>query len=50
MLGEMVDAATALRWGLIERMVAPGALDREVETIVGSLLAAGPQAVRIQRS
>jgi enoyl-CoA hydratase/carnithine racemase len=49
MLGEMIDAATALRWGLIERMVAPVALDREIATIAGSLLAAGPQAVRIQK-
>jgi enoyl-CoA hydratase/carnithine racemase len=49
MLGEMIDAETALRWGLIERMVAPPALDREVETIINSLLAAGPHAVRIQK-
>ena len=49
MLGAMVDAETALRWGLIERMVVPAALDREVEAIVNSLLAAGPRAVRIQK-
>lgn len=49
MLGEIIDAVTALRWGLIERMVAPQALDREVEAIIVSLLAAGPRAVRIQK-
>ncbi len=50
MLGEVIDAETALRWGLIERMVAPEALDAEVEKVVVSLLAAGPQAVRRQKS
>lgn len=50
LLGETIDAETALRWGLIERMAAPGALDREVETIVTALLAAGPQAVRRQKA
>jgi enoyl-CoA hydratase/carnithine racemase len=50
MLGETVDADTALRWGLVERVVAPDSLDREVESIVSSLLAAGPRAVRIQKA
>jgi enoyl-CoA hydratase len=50
MLGEMIDAKTALRWGLVERVVAPEALDREIETIVAALLAAGPQAVRRQKA
>jgi enoyl-CoA hydratase/carnithine racemase len=50
MLGEIIDAETALRWGLIERMVAPEALDGEVDKIVASLLAAGPQAVRRQKA
>jgi enoyl-CoA hydratase/carnithine racemase len=50
LLGEIIDAATALRWGLIERMVAPEALDTEVEKVVGSLLAAGAQAVRAQKA
>ena len=49
MLGEIVDAETALRWGLIERVVAPEAIDHEVETIMTSLLAAGAQAVRRQK-
>jgi enoyl-CoA hydratase/carnithine racemase len=50
LLGDIVDAETALRWGLVERVVAPDMLDREVETIVASLLAAGPQAVRLQKA
>ena len=50
MLGEIIDADTALRWGLVERVVAPEALDREVEVIVTALLAAGPRAVRQQKA
>jgi len=50
MLGETIDAATALRWGLVERVVAPEALDAEVEKVVAALLAAGAQAVRRQKT
>ena len=50
MLGEIIDADTALRWGLVKRVVAPEALDREVEVIVTALLAAGPRAVREQKA
>jgi enoyl-CoA hydratase len=50
MLGEIIDAYTASRWGLVERMAAPEALDSEVEKIVAALLAAGPQAVRAQKA
>ena len=49
MLGEIIDAATALRWGLIERMVEPDGLDREVESMVTALMSAGAQAVRAQK-
>jgi enoyl-CoA hydratase/carnithine racemase len=49
MLGEIIDAETALRWGLVERVVAPDALGAEVEKIIGALLAAGPLAVRRQK-
>jgi enoyl-CoA hydratase/carnithine racemase len=48
--GEIIDAETALRWGLIERVVAPGDLDREVGRIIDALLSAGPQAVRRQKA
>jgi enoyl-CoA hydratase len=50
LLGEIIDADTALGWGLVERVVAPDMLDREIETIVAALLTAGPQAVRIQKA
>jgi len=50
MLGEIIDAPTALQWGLVERVVAPNMLDAEVETVLRALLAAGPQAVRLQKS
>jgi enoyl-CoA hydratase/carnithine racemase len=50
MLGEIIDAETALRWGLVERVVAPGKLDAEVEKVLAALLSAGPQAVRSQKA
>jgi len=50
MLGEIIDAETALRWGLVERVVAPDALDSEVEKTVASIFAAGAQAVRAQKT
>lgn len=50
MLGEIIDAATALRWGLIERMVEPDALGREVESMLVALMSAGAQAVRAQKA
>ncbi len=50
MLGETIDAETALRWGLVERVVEPLALDRDIEKILGALFAAGPQAVRRQKA
>jgi enoyl-CoA hydratase/carnithine racemase len=50
MLGELIDAETALRWGLVERVVAPDALDAEVEKILTSIVTAGAQAVRQQKA
>ena len=50
MLGEIIDADTALRWGLIERLVPPEALDAEIEKVVAALFAAGAQAVRAQKA
>jgi enoyl-CoA hydratase/carnithine racemase len=49
MLGETIDARTALDWGLVERVASPDALDAEIEKILAALLAAGPQAVRRQK-
>ena len=50
MLGETIDAETALRWGLVERVVEADELDHEVEKILDALAAAGPQAVRRQKA
>jgi enoyl-CoA hydratase len=50
LLGENIDAETALRWGLIERAVAPEVLDAEVEKIISALLAGGPRALRQQKA
>src|SRR5688500_12653243 len=47
--GETIDAETALRWGLVERVAKADELDREIDKIVGALLAAGPLAVRRQK-
>ena len=50
MLGEIIDADTALRWGLVERVVEPAALDAEIERVVAALLTAGDQAVCDQKA
>jgi len=50
MTGETIDAVTALRWGLVERVLAREDLDREIEILLEALLAAGPQAVRRQKT
>jgi enoyl-CoA hydratase/carnithine racemase len=50
LLGEIIGADTALRWGLVERVVAPEALDAEVEMIIAAICAAGAQAVRQQKA
>ena len=47
--GENIDAATALAWGLVEYVVAPAELDAAVDARLDALLAAGPQAVRLQK-
>ena len=48
--GEMIDAGTAERWGLVERVVAPSDLDGAVEEWVAAILAAGPRAIRLQKA
>lgn len=48
--GENIDAATAEKWGFLERLVDTSAeLDAEVDKFVHSILEAGPRAVRIQK-
>ena len=48
--GDMIDAATAHAWGLIEQVAPPEELDACVERVVQSILAAGPHAVRSQKA
>src|SRR5438270_10301390 len=50
LFGENIDAATALAWGLVEYVIAPEALDATVDGRLNALLAAGPRAVRLQKT
>jgi enoyl-CoA hydratase/carnithine racemase len=45
--GRFIDAATAERWGLVNRVVAPGRLDAAVGELVAELSALSPLALRI---
>jgi enoyl-CoA hydratase len=48
--GETIDAAEARAWGLVD-IVAPGAgVDEAVERLARPILAAGPRAIRLQKS
>ena len=47
--GETIDAETALAWGLVERVVAPGDLDAAVEEWVAAIVESGPRAIRLQK-
>ena len=47
--GDTIDAETALRWGLVEEVVGTGELEATVERLLGSILASGPKAVRLQK-
>jgi len=47
--GELIDAAEALRWGLVERVVAAQALDAEVDHALDAILAGGAEAIRAQK-
>ena len=49
LLGETIDAGTALRWGLVERVVPADGLDPAVEACLAALLRAGPRAIRLQK-
>ena len=42
--GEFIDAATALEWGLVNRVVAPGELDAALAALIGAIIAK-PRAV-----
>jgi enoyl-CoA hydratase len=47
--GELIDAAEALHWGLVERVVDAGTLDAEVDHAVDAILAGGDAAIRAQK-
>jgi enoyl-CoA hydratase/carnithine racemase len=49
LLAETIDAATAVRWGLVERVAPAGGLDAALEDCLRALLKAGPQAIRLQK-
>ena len=49
LLGEIVTAQDAARWGLIERVVSADALDQAVERWIQAVLSAEPRAVRLQK-
>ncbi|HZK91114.1 MAG TPA: enoyl-CoA hydratase [Stellaceae bacterium] len=48
--GENIDAREALAWGLVDRAVAAERLDDAVEALAVPILAAGPNAVRLQKT
>jgi enoyl-CoA hydratase len=48
--GETIGAGEALSWGLVDAVAPPGGLDDAVERLARSILAAGPQAIRRQKS
>ncbi|MPZ46149.1 MAG: enoyl-CoA hydratase, partial [Betaproteobacteria bacterium] len=43
--GEFIDAETALRWGLVNRVVAAAELDAAVDALAQTLLAKPPDAL-----
>lgn len=47
--GEMIDAARALDWGLVDAVAAPDRLDEAVERFAAAILAGGPRAIRLQK-
>jgi enoyl-CoA hydratase/carnithine racemase len=50
LLGDIIDAETALHWGVVTRVVVPEAIDAEVDRMLAALLAAGPQALLRQKA
>jgi enoyl-CoA hydratase len=48
--GDTIGAAEALAWGLIDIMAPDDGLDDAVDALATSILAAGPKAVRLQKS
>ena len=48
--GEFIDAVTAQRWGLVNRVATPEALDGEVERLVQSILAKPPAVIAMGKA
>ncbi len=48
--GRRIDAATALNWGLVSRVVPRAALDEEVATVCGQLAAKSPLVLRLGKA
>jgi enoyl-CoA hydratase len=48
--GDNISAEEALAWGLVDEVVPHNRLDEAVEKLAASILAAGPAAVRLQKS
>ncbi|MGZ4513814.1 MAG: enoyl-CoA hydratase [Mycobacterium sp.] len=47
--GEMIDAGTAVTWGLVHEVVAADALDTRIAELTAKLTGFGPHAVRQQK-
>src|SRR5579883_1133423 len=50
MTAENIDAATALEWGLVDKLAPEGGLDAAIEETVEALLKCGPEALRAQKA
>jgi enoyl-CoA hydratase len=48
-LGDVIDAAEAEAWGLVERVVPAASLDAAVDEWISELLRCGPRAMRLQK-
>jgi enoyl-CoA hydratase/carnithine racemase len=48
--GETIGACEAFAWGLVDAVVTADELDEAVERLVRPILAAGPRAIRLQKS
>ena len=48
--GERIDAATALQWGLVNKVVPLDRLDAEIGRLAAGFLACGAQALRAQKA
>ena len=48
--GDVIDAETALNWGLVEQVVTIGELDAAVAETVDMIMANGPVGIRLQKT